>query len=88
MFSDPDPPCSPPGSTEPEEPIEVPFTSLSPEALRGLVEEFITREGTDYGHIEMTIDDKVEDVMRQLRRGEAKIVFDLKSKTVNILPSR
>jgi uncharacterized protein YheU (UPF0270 family) len=69
-------------------PVEVPYTRLTPEALRALIEEFVTREGTDYGLREKTIDEKVADVMRQIERGEAKIMFDLESKTTNIVPIR
>lgn len=68
--------------------VEVPWTSLSEEALRGVVEEFVTRDGTDYGRREKSLDDKVADVTRQLRRGEAKIVFDPESGTVNLVPAR
>ncbi len=71
-----------------EEPVEIPYKRLAPEALRGLVEEFVTRQGTDYGAREKTLEDKVSDVMRQLERGEAKIVFDLTSQTSNIVPTR
>lgn len=58
---------------------------LSREALRGLIEEFITREGTEYGHQEFSLDDKVRDVERQLAAGEAKIVFDAVEEAVNIV---
>jgi uncharacterized protein YheU (UPF0270 family) len=69
-------------------PVEVPYTRLTPEVLRALIEEFVTREGTDYGLREKTIDEKVEDVMRQIERGEVKIMFDLESQTANIVPAR
>lgn len=69
------------------QPIDVPYSSLAPATLRAVVEEFITREGTDYGARERTLDQKVEDVMRQLRRGEARIVFDPESNTVNLVPA-
>ena len=71
-----------------EDPVEVPYTRLTPDVLRALIEEFVSREGTDYGHRETTIDEKVADVLRQIERGEAKIVFDLESQTINIVPSR
>lgn len=69
-------------------PIEIPYTSLAPGTLRAVVEEFITREGTDYGVRERSLEDKVEDVMRQLRRGEVRIWFDPESNTVNLVPAR
>lgn len=68
--------------------VEVPWDSLPPATLRAVVEEFITREGTDYGVRERTLDEKVADVMRQLQRGEAKIVFDPEASSVNIVPGR
>jgi len=61
---------------------------LSPEALRGLVEEFVSREGTDYGHADRSIAGKVADVLRQLEAGDARIVFDLESETASIVTSR
>ncbi|WP_210395704.1 YheU family protein [Motiliproteus sediminis] len=56
--------------------MEIPWRELSPEALDGLIEEFVTREGTDYGHQDYSLDDKVAQVRRQLECGEAVILFD------------
>jgi len=70
------------------EPIDVPIERLSPDALRGVVEEFVTRDGTDYGVRERGLADKVDDVLRQLRRGEARIVLDRTTGTVNILKTQ
>lgn len=63
------------------------FRSLSPEALRGLLEEFVTREGTDYGLREIDFDEKVRDVEAQLESGDAKVVFDLIEDRANIVPA-
>ena len=70
------------------EPVEVPVDALSGDTLRALVESFVAREGTDYGDRERTLDEKVADVRRQLDRGEARIVFDPESESVNIVPVR
>ncbi len=56
--------------------MEIPHDRLSKEALTGLIEEFITREGTDYGERVYTLEQKVERVREQLRRGEVVISFD------------
>ncbi len=69
------------------EPIVVPYASLAPETLRAVAEEFVTREGTDYGAREKSLEQKIEDVLRQLRRGEAQLVFDPESNSVNIVPT-
>jgi uncharacterized protein YheU (UPF0270 family) len=68
-------------------PIEVAPGSLSREALRALVEEFVTRDGTDYGAVERSLDAKVADVLRQLDRGEVRIVFDPDSETTTLVAS-
>lgn len=69
------------------DPIEVPYSSLQSDTLNAVVEEFVTRPGTDYGERERSLDAKIDDVMRQLRRGEAKLVFDPETGTVNIVPA-
>jgi len=64
------------------------MAALTPEALRGLAAEFVTRDGTDYGVRERTLEEKVRDVLRQLERGEAKIMFDPASSSANIVRAR
>ena len=59
----------------------IPFQELTFEALRGVVEDFVTRDGTDYGESEIPLETKVQQVMNQLHSGNAIIVFDLKTET-------
>ena len=66
----------------------IPHDQLSPEALHGLIEEFITREGTDYGWEEISLATKVAQVRRQIERKEVVIVFDSASETVSLLLRR
>lgn len=68
--------------------IELAPDQLSPEALQGLIEEFVSREGTDYGHADRSLESKVAAVHRQLENGEARIVFDLESETASIVATR
>jgi hypothetical protein len=70
------------------EPVRVPHTELSPEALRGVIEAFVLREGTDYGDREASHEAKVADVLRQLERGEAYVRFDPLDSSVTIVPAR
>ena len=53
----------------------IPHKELSPEALQALLEEIVTRDGTDYGESEMPTQRKVEQVLAQLERGEVFILF-------------
>ncbi len=74
--------------SDPAEPVEVPLDALPEDTLRALIESFVAREGTDYGDRERTLEAKVDDVRRQLDRGEARIVFDPESESVNVVPVR
>lgn len=69
-------------------PVIVPHAELSADALRGVVESFVLREGTDYGDREVAFDTKVAQVIRQLERGEAGIVFDPLTETIDIVVRR
>ncbi|MDJ0841734.1 MAG: YheU family protein [Acidobacteriota bacterium] len=65
----------------------VPHTELEPETLINLIEAFVCRDGTDYGEVEVGMDDKVFTVRKQLVSGEAVIVFDEETGTCNIVPA-
>ncbi|MCK5836333.1 MAG: YheU family protein [Desulfobacula sp.] len=65
--------------------LKVPYDQLSPKALQGVIEEFVTRDGTDYGEIETTLETKISQVLAQLKSGKAVIVFDQGSDTCSIL---
>jgi uncharacterized protein YheU (UPF0270 family) len=65
--------------------VELDPAQLSPGALRGLVEEYVTREGTDYGQGSWSLEDKVAQVLRQIDCGDAKIVFDLESESASVV---
>ncbi len=65
-------------------PVEIPWDELSPEALQGVVESFVLREGTEYGATEVPLAHKVEQVLRQLRRGEARVLFDPSTESIDI----
>jgi len=64
--------------------ITVPWESLQPETLAALIEEFVSRAGTDYGIVEASFERKNEDVRRQLKRGEIVIVFDPQSESCDL----
>ena len=65
--------------------MDIPYEQLSPEALRGLVEEFVLREGTDYGSVDYSLEEKTAHVMKQLEKGLAKVVFDPELESCNIV---
>ncbi len=68
-----------------EPPIEVPMDKLSRDVVKALIEEFILREGTDYGAVEASLEKKKEQVSKQLENDDIKIVFDPNTETVTLM---
>lgn len=66
--------------------IIIPHDRLSQDALQGLIEEFVTRDGTDTGFTDGSLAENVEMVIRQLNRGDVFIVYDEGTETTNIVP--
>ena len=64
--------------------MKIPWTMISDRALRGVIEDFVLREGTDYGEKEYSLDTKVAQVKQQLERGEAVLFFDEKTGTCTL----
>jgi uncharacterized protein YheU (UPF0270 family) len=62
----------------------IPVNILSPEALEGVIEEFISREGTDYGEIEASSETSFRQVKHRLEKGLAVLIFDDETETTNI----
>ena len=67
--------------------VKIPYDQLSPEALHGVIEEFVTRDGTDYGEREVSVETKIGQVLEQIKAETAVIIFDQESETCNILKS-
>ena len=65
--------------------VAVPYTELSAQALRGVIESFVLREGTEYGERDHSLDEKVAAVIAQLERGEARIMYEPESRTVELI---
>lgn len=66
--------------------LELPAAQLSEDALLGIIEEYITREGTDYGLQDFSLEQKVIQVRQQLSSGRAVILFDPVTESCGIYP--
>jgi len=64
----------------------IPVNDVAPETLRNIAESFVLREGTDYGADEVSLDDKVDAVLAQLRSGEAVLLYSELHESVDIVP--
>lgn len=68
-----------------EEYIEIPAEQLASEVLVALIEDFITREGTDYGHRDYSLEEKVAQVHTQLKQHQITIVYDPASESCTLI---
>jgi uncharacterized protein len=62
----------------------IPVNKLSAEALQGVIKEFISRDGTDYGEIEASVESKFGQVKQKLENGLAVLIYDDEMETTNI----
>lgn len=65
----------------------IPHEQINPDTLTALIEEFVTREGTDYGESDTQLSTKVAQVLAQLKSGSVVIVYDSETQSCNLLPS-
>ena len=63
----------------------IPPERLEKSTLIALIEEYITREGTDYGLEEVELSDKVSQLIYQLSLGQVVIVFDAASESTQLV---
>lgn len=71
--------------SEEQPPVEIPVARLTTEILDGIVREFVLREATDYGAVEVEHATKIKQVHSQIRRGDVKIVFDPNTESVTLM---
>ena len=65
----------------------IPHHLLSPEALRGVIEAFVTREGSDYGEHAVPLDTKIVQIQQQLDAGTVVIVYDEATRSWTMQPT-
>ena len=66
--------------------MKIPPSLLSEQALRGIALEFVSREGTDYGHKDWDMETKVTQVLGQIARGDVVILADPDTGSCNLVP--
>lgn len=66
--------------------LEIPPARLSPDVLNALLEEFASRDGTDYGAVELSLAAKVQQLRRQLDAGHLALLYDGDSEAWDLLP--
>jgi uncharacterized protein YheU (UPF0270 family) len=65
--------------------IEIPLNELSADALQGVLEEYVSRDGTDYGELELSLQQKTQRLLQQWQRNEVVLVFDNDTESTSFL---
>ena len=65
----------------------IPLTQISADTLDAIIEDFVLREGTEYGLEDISKEEKITQVKHQLHSGDAVLVYSELHESVNILPS-
>ncbi|MGB1141533.1 MAG: YheU family protein [Halioglobus sp.] len=63
----------------------VPIDRLAPDTLVSLLEEFASRDGTDYGAREFSLEEKVEQLRGQLADSSLKLIYDSEGETWDLM---
>jgi uncharacterized protein YheU (UPF0270 family) len=65
--------------------VRVPLERVASDTLQAMLEDFASRDGTDYGRRELSLGEKVANLQSQLGSGELSLVFDLASEQWDLL---
>jgi len=58
---------------------------MEADILRAMLEDFASRDGTDYGLHELSLEEKVANLQAQLQAGDLAVVYDLASEEWDLL---
>jgi uncharacterized protein YheU (UPF0270 family) len=64
--------------------MDIPWQSLSDDALNSIIQEFVLREGTEYGASEVSLEQKVEQVLAQIKSGKVAISYNKETSTTTL----
>lgn len=63
----------------------IPYRELSADALNNLIDEFVLREGTEYGESDFSLQEKSVSVLRQIKSGDVLILFSELNENVTLI---
>ena len=65
--------------------IKIPIESLDRSIIFSIIEEFVLREGTDYGADEVNFQSKIDEIYRKLESDEYSISYDESTESCTII---
>lgn len=66
--------------------LRLPPERLDPDSLQGLLEEYASRDGTDYGARERSLQEKVDSLRQQLADARLLLLYEVESEAWDLVP--
>lgn len=63
----------------------IPYDSLASDTLETILDDIVSRDGTDYGDYELSVAQKRQQALQSLKKGEAVLLFDTESETIKMV---
>ena len=63
----------------------IPYQDISTDALDNLIDEFVLREGTEYGESDFSLSEKSMSVLRQIKAREVLILYSELNENVTLI---
>ena len=63
----------------------IPYQQLDAMTLNNLIEQYILREGTDYGEVEFSLRQKTQQILAQIKNEEIFIMYSELNESVTLI---
>ncbi|TEW48499.1 YheU family protein [Psychromonas algicola] len=63
----------------------IPYQQLDEMTLNNLIEQYILREGTDYGLVEFSLQEKTQQVLLQIKNEDIHIIYSELEESVTLI---
>ena len=64
--------------------MQIPYQSLDPNTLNELIKDIVTRDGTDYGFEETSVEQRIASVKSALEQGHAYLFWDTNTESISL----
>ncbi|WP_025565471.1 YheU family protein [Psychromonas sp. SP041] len=65
--------------------MKIPYQQLDETTLNNLIEQYILREGTDYGEVEFSLQEKTEQITQQIKNEDIYILYSELNESVTLV---
>ena len=65
--------------------MKIPYQQLDQTTLNNLIEQYILREGTDYGEVEFSLQEKTEQIIQQIKSEDIYIMYSELNESVTLV---